>query len=245
MRVAGILCLVAVVRLGAQGPAFEVATFKRANGGLAVGEGSGRPTIRAMTGSLSMRNASMEDILEWAYRVQGYQVSGPGWLGGDRYEIDARAPAATVPELRQMLQTLLAQRVKLALHRERKAMGVYEIVRGKGRPELQESQGVGEDGIRRVGPGLRLEFQRQTVGQLADFLALLAAVARPVVDASGLGGTYDFTLDLSRAAPPGERDAGQAVSIALEEQLGLRLESRKRPMDVLVIDRVEKLPAEN
>ena len=99
--------------------------------------------------------------------------------------------------------------------------------------------------MRVVGPGLRLSFQRQTTSQLADFLSTLLSVGRPVIDRTGLSAAYDFTLDLREAAPPGETDAGSAVSVALQQQLGLKLEGRKAPLEIMVIDRAERVPAGN
>jgi uncharacterized protein (TIGR03435 family) len=93
------------------------------------------------------------------------------------------------------------------------------------------------------GGGLRLEFRRTTVGQLADFLSELAVIDRPVQDRSGLTGVYDFPLDLHEVAGPwasdAERQAAPSMSTVLQEQLGLKFEARKDAVDVLAIDRIE------
>src|SRR5260370_32828399 len=100
-------------------PAFEVASVKPSLIGRAGGEGSRREKVDHTPGSITMRNASMKSCIQWAYDVKSFQVTGPGWLETERYDVAAKA-ADPAPEaqLRLMLQTLLADRFKVTLHRE-------------------------------------------------------------------------------------------------------------------------------
>jgi len=143
----------------------------------------------------------------------------------------------------QMTQTLLAERFGPALHRETRQMPVYTLVVTKTAPKIQAV----EDGPPRTsgGPG-RLEATRITMQKLADLLA--RQVELPVVDSTNLKGVFDFTLTWSpdEVAATSDRDTARpSIFSALQEQLGLRLESRKGPVEILVVDRIEKAPTRN
>jgi uncharacterized protein (TIGR03435 family) len=238
----GLLTTVGLLLL-AQSPAFEVASVKPTNSANMGYEGSARFDVRTVPGSLMVRHSSLADCIEWAYGVQGQQVSGPAWLGTERYEIAAKAAEHVPPQqLKLMLQALLAERFHMALHRETRNMQVFEIVAAKGGVKLRAAQSDEDGGVRKVGPGLVMSFENQPVAELAKFLSSLAAVDRPVLDRTGLTGHYDIMLDLRGVLGP---DTTDLVVAALREQLGLRMESRKAPVEVLVIDHVNKTPSEN
>jgi len=229
-------------------PAFEVASVKQSAG--AGGEGMRGSNVRASPGSLNMRNVTLRAAIAWAYKVTEYQVSGPGWLESERYGIVAKAsgPAAE-DEMRPMLQTLLADRFKLALHRQTKEFQVYALLIGKNGPKFHESQTQGESNIQPQKDRMAVVVERTPLSQLVDVLTNVFRA--PVLDMTGLKGKYDITINVAKyigdmqgagGAPP---DPLTIIMTCIQEELGLKLESRKVPLDLLVIDRAEKLPTEN
>jgi len=231
-------------------PAFEVASVKPNLSGRAGGEGSERETIASSPGSLMMRNVSLRTGIQWAYGVRGHQVSGPDWIASERYDIVAKTSGpASEDQMRRMLQTLLADRFQLALHRETKLLPVYALVTGKRGAKLQTASGQGNSSMRPAFGGL--EFRNYSMSDLAERLSSRPfGVDRPVLDQTGLHGLFDFTMklagndaELKHTLEGMER--GGADFTAFLEQLGLKLQPQKGPVEVLVIDRVEKVPVEN
>jgi uncharacterized protein (TIGR03435 family) len=223
---------------------FDVASIRASQFQSGDGEGSRGESIETSAGGLTMRNVTLRSSISWAYNVQDFQVTGV--LGADRFDIAAKTAApATVPTLRAMLGTLLAERFKLAFHRQTKDLRALALVVAKGGPKLR---GVQEDA-----PGLLRPNNGAMVAQhasMAEFAATLSGPLRtPVVDRTGLTGRYDFTVDLSphfADAKPGERpDMTAIVMSALREQLGLNLEARKELVEILVIDHADRSPSEN
>jgi uncharacterized protein (TIGR03435 family) len=137
---------------------------------------------------------------------------------------------------------------------------VYALVVGKSGPKLRESN-ADSSSVKLAPPGLRFVFQKEPMSQLADTLSTLVFVDRPIVDMTGRNAVYDFTLDLREltgsgrssaqesAGYPGDGAAagvsGASIFTILREQLGLTLEPRKAPLDVLVVDHAERMPTEN
>jgi uncharacterized protein (TIGR03435 family) len=257
---------------------FEVASIKPAapmqGGRIMIGMRGGPGTDDP--GQMTFTNASIADLIQSAYDVKSYQVTGPGWLETVRFDVIAKVPAgATKAESRIMLQHLLADRFKLVLHRSTKEASIYALLVAKNGPKLKESTTppVAEPGSVRggmtmmVAPGgrMRMVAQGTTMPKLVDALGM--QVDRPIVDMTGLTGTYDITLEFapdpailqSKMAamgmpppPPGGenpslQDNGPLATIftALPEQLGLRLEARKGPVELLVIDSAEKTSTDN
>jgi uncharacterized protein (TIGR03435 family) len=163
--------------------------------------------------------------------------------------------------MRERLRALLAERFQLTLHRETKEQSVYALVVAKGGPKLQQGQAKEATGPR--GPMMRMgrgELSGQGVELEMLTRTLSSQLGRTVIDRTGLKGNFDFKLTWTpdpgqSAGPPGGLPAGAdappppdpngpSVFTALQEQLGLRLESQKGPVEMLVIDRVEK-PSEN
>jgi uncharacterized protein (TIGR03435 family) len=286
-------------------PAFEVASVKPA----APMTGN---TIRVMMrggpgsndpGQITYTNVTLYNVLMSAYGVKDFQISGPGWLDSERYDIFAKVPrGATKAQSKVMMQNLLAERFKLTLHRETKELPMYELVVGKNGPRLTESvedpaaaaamrqPTLGKDGFPVMPPGLAgltakslktmnglpgasMTANHQSMAEFAETLS--SRLDLPVVDMTGLTGKYDYTLSFSAeglghmrlpggialpppAAPsPGEGGPGTPMAgapdgpsspdlfTALQEQLGLKLEQRKGPVELLVIDHLEKVPVEN
>jgi uncharacterized protein (TIGR03435 family) len=222
-------------------PKFEVASVKVSKTGDVQED---REDIRSSPGALTVRHASLKSCIKWAYDLNDFQISGPRWLSSDRFDIVAKAASpAKEEQLRLMLQTLLAERFKLALHRDRKEAQGYVLVIGKGGPKFHESKG---EGASTMTPG-RFGFvaQRISTAQLAEYLAI--PFRRPVLDLTGLTGRYDIALDLTIHAGSEVRpeDMASLVLSAVQEQLGLKLEARKGPVEIFVIDHVEKTPTGN
>jgi uncharacterized protein (TIGR03435 family) len=222
-------------------PTFEAASIKVAKSG---DPSDDREDIRASPGALTMRRVSLRSCIQWAYRVNGFQISGPGWLGSDRFDITAKvASPAKDDQLRLMLQLLLAERFKLALHSDQKEQQVYILTVSKGGPKFHESKGEGSSSM---APG-RFGFtaQRTSMSQLAEYLAI--PMRRPVLDRTGLTDRYDFAVDLTPYTTGNSQpqDMTGMVLTAVQDQLGLRLESQKGPIPFLVIDHAVRVPTEN
>ena len=225
--------------------AFEVASTKVSQS-RSRGEGFGRDNIKTSPGSLTMLNVSLRTAIGWAYTVFDYQVTGPDWIGSERYDIVAKAAGpASEPEQRAMLQTLLADRFKLAVHRQTKEMSAMLLVVGKGGPKLQESKTEGDSSIQPQQKSMSIVAQRVPMSQLVDALARIFQV--PVIDMTGLTSRYDVTINVAKYIPQnGEKiDPLSIIQTGLAEELGLKLESKKMPVDLVVVDRAEKTPIEN
>jgi uncharacterized protein (TIGR03435 family) len=229
--------------------------------------GSHRDILMFGSDRFTSSNASLQQIIREAYGVEDDRISGaPAWLESEKYDVEAKDSRADdarnvgvnqrVSEHRSMLQALLAERLKLAVHRETRDLTVYALVIATSGPKLQESK-PGEtypklfpapDGVPRPG-GIHFDGQRliaQAVPLQAIQFHLSRQLHHTVLDETGLSGTYDFTLQLPDGIAPGIDNAPppesyeSAVSTAIEQQLGLRLEPRKASMEVLVIDHVER-----
>ena len=254
ISVAGLVLVASVTAYGqpaATPPAFDVASVKVSQLARAGGEGSRRERVDHTPGSLTMRNVRMKSAIQWAYNVKSYQVAGPDWLESERYDIVGKA-AGEVDEdqLRLMLQTLLADRFKLTLHREEKVLAVFALTVGKGGPKFKESETQGEMTMQ-GGRGGRFSgtVQRITMAQAADLLS--QPLNRPVVDETGLKGRYDVTIDvaayLGNEAQMKEiqADPTQIIFAIVQEQLGLKLEPKKSTVQLLIVDGAERVPTEN
>ncbi len=253
-----------VLLLAAQ--TFEVASVKPAapyKGGpihiaMAGGPGTEDP------GRLTFSNATLRMVLNEAFNVsENQKVDGPDWLHDDMFDIVARlAPGATRDQMRAMLRNLLEERFHMAWHREKQDLPAYSLVRARGRVRLAVPRNpAGEPTHREKShPGIRsISCDNCTVGQFVK--ALGYPEGRTVFDETGLGGAYDFSLTYepdygvckgcvvggagasAPPPPPLAEEAPPILSVALEEQLGLKLEKRKQPVDVLVIERIDRLPA--
>jgi uncharacterized protein (TIGR03435 family) len=221
-------------------PAFEAASIKP--------DDSGGNYVELKPGSLNAHSATPATCVMWAYGVQSSQVAGAnsgvsGLLESARYSIVAKtAGQAPESQVRLMLQTLLADRFKLALHRETRDIRVLALIVDKNGPRFHESQDEGESQQQPTSK-LARKWTRFTMAQFAASLG--EAMQSPVQDHTGLAARYDFSLDLTPYLTPGERpDIAAMMVTAVREQLGLRLEPRRAATDVLVIDHLEK-PTEN
>jgi uncharacterized protein (TIGR03435 family) len=172
---------------------------------------------------------------------------GPDWLRTLKFDIAAKTSApSTEAEMRRMMQTLLAERFKVVLHRETRPLDVYEMRIGKHGLKLTKAAGE-ESGETDVKDGQGFyAFHQVTMPEFAERIRSLA-LDKPVVDQTGLQGRYDMTLRFPAGSRPmlQAHDDTPSVMDLVEEQFGLKLELKKLPTEVLVIDRAEKTPVEN
>ncbi|HLK64520.1 MAG TPA: TIGR03435 family protein [Bryobacteraceae bacterium] len=234
---------------------------------------------------------SLRDYIVAAYQVKFYQIIGPEWLSGDRFDISAKLPEGAIrSQVPAMLQALLADRFEMKAHRDTKELPVYALTVGKGGPKMKESPldeesaetpgGRGAVNVNVVGGrgGTNLQFGRGSSFSFSDnkitatklsmqvFVDTLGRfLDRPVVDQTGLTGTYDFELPFTaedframqiRAAlaagvvlPPQALQALEGASgdslFSAVQGIGLKLESKKAPVEVVVVDSVRKAPTAN
>lgn len=236
--------------LGAQSASeFEVASIKPSQTPQGRGLFSSREDIKTEPSRLSLQNVTLNTAIRWAYKLGVYEISGPNSISEQRWDIVATAPSAvSEDQLRSMLQKLLADRFKVAVHRETRDVSGYALVMGKKTPKVTEAApGVGGEGSM-TGAGLIFEGHRMPLSRLADIVA--SALKTPVRDMTGLNGNYDFKLDLrsyltNRQPGDGPIDLTTIAIVAIDEQLGLKLEARKLPVEMLIVDRAEKTSVEN
>ncbi|HTA43878.1 MAG TPA: TIGR03435 family protein [Bryobacteraceae bacterium] len=196
-------------------------------------------------------NVTLVDCIEAAWGVRRYQISGPEWLRSDKYDIIAKAGGvASKTQLMLMLRALLADRFGLTVHRETKDRAIYVLVLGKDGPRFQAAGSSYGTGSTFVEGGMA--FRRMSMAGFADYLAGLDAIDRPVLDRTGLNGEFDFTLRLFEARPDMTgfdkkfaMKGAEHIFTDLQEQLGLKLDSIKAPVEILVIDHAEKIPSSN
>jgi uncharacterized protein (TIGR03435 family) len=205
---------------------------------------------------LNAEAMSLDNLITYAYDLKSYQVSGvPGWadsknLDCDRYDLSAKAEAdgpLTQKQAKAMLQALLAERFHLRFHREMRDMPVYALVVAKGGPKLKEAVPDAQPMLRMSGgtKGAEMEVTGGSMAQLVNQFSNINGVDRPVLDKTGLTGKYDFKLTWAAGlnTPRDDSEAPSAYT-ALQDQLGLRLEPQRAPIEVLIVDNAEK-PSEN
>ncbi len=235
---------------------------------------SGMIRMMSTPDGISQNNIPIKSLIASAYGVKDDLVSGgPGWVDSSPYDIEAKVAGPDVPAYKAlsrdqrnlMLQALLTDRFKLAVHPETKEMPIYELVIAKGGPKLTEAKpgstypnGIkGPDGVAHGGM-MRMDGRGKFTGQALSLSVLVDVLSRQlhrtVVDKTGLTGKYDFTLEYTPegaqldgpshdGAPPPDPN-GPTVFTALEEQLGLHLNSTKGPIKTIVIDHIAA-PTEN
>ncbi len=223
---------------------------------------STNPTMRGGAlrgGRYEVRTATMVDLISVAYGMESDKVvGGPNWLDWDRFDVLAKAPPATTQEnLKLMLQSLLADRFKLAVHKDTKLMPAYVLTAGKGKPKMKAAgaadqvgcQGVPQNPAPGAVPYQAIACHSATMAMLADVLRGYGGgtyLADPVVDQTGLAGAWDFELKwtprnrLAQAGPD-----GISLFDAVGKQLGLKLEPQKAPLPVLIVDSVNENPTPN
>lgn len=231
---------------------FEVASVKRSQAP------DGRGVIRPAPGGerYVATNVTLKLMIMVAYRVKGTQITGgPAWINNDRFDMNAKAERPSTPaELHLMLQDLLADQFKLRFHPETKELPVYVLTVDKGGPKLQphQAQSAGDPWIDAAFVPPKMTWHA-TFAPMAYFAWRLSVqMDRPVIDRTNLVGGYDFdlaftpelrsdTAALGGPAKGAEMDnPGPTIFDAVRDQLGLKLERQKGPVEIMVIDRVEK-----
>jgi uncharacterized protein (TIGR03435 family) len=308
------VCGIAVAQTPDSQIAFEVATVKPSAlaglGPMRIGNRGGPGT--ADPGRFNCERCSLAMLVSTAYDINYVQISGPSWLSETQFDLVAKVPeGATKAQFRVMMQNLLIDRFKLAVHHDKKDAQIYELTIAKGGPKLKASVGPADpgpeeprgqgrgvsglppspprpardaDGFPQLPPG-RHSLMAMTPGRVRWRLvdesieefskSLQGMVGRAVNDATGLTGKYDFELTFAPAAngmgpmgrglmpgpmphPPGvgqavpdgastapPDDSVPSIFTAVQDQLGLKLEPKKGPVDTLVIDHIDKTPTEN
>jgi uncharacterized protein (TIGR03435 family) len=303
----------AFAQTDAAAPAFEVASVKVAApmpaGMMFISIGGG--PVSTDPGRITYSGVTLKILIARAYNVKEYQVEGPQWLDGERYDVIATIPkGADKQQVALMTQRLLAERFKLTLHHDSKQLAVYTLSVGKGGPKLKEVDpaklpappamppgavplppppppppGSGRGpmpgvampaGAMRMmmGPNNRRISGNLSLARLCDMLSNVTD--RPVIDLTELKGIYEIDLSwtpddnerlggrlpMGMAPPPGgpppsagpppaggppegASDPGLTLAQALETNYGLKLEAKRNPADILVVDRAEKVPTEN
>lgn len=242
-----VLLLAAGLPAGAADPPrFEAATLKQAP----PPSGNYPITLGLVKGSrFYMTNVTLSDCLKFAYGlVSDEQISGPDWLWSkaDLYNIEAAIPGNPPHDLiMQMLRTLLMERMGVVIHHEDKTMKYLALVRGKGEVKMAPAD-TSQERNNSAGTG-HLTGNRASLALITMLLSRLEH--QIIVDQTGLTGEY--RVQLHWAPGSGGTDAAPAdatapsLFAAVQEQLGLKLESRNAPLDTIVVDRAEKIPAEN
>jgi len=198
-------------------------------------------------GGIRIVNMTLKRCLAQAYEMREDQISGPDWISTERYDVVAKSEGKAHDDaLRLMLQSLLEDRFKLAMHRASKEERVYALVPAKGGVKIKPLPATGDsttNGSRGALTATTISMQR-----FADRLSRM--VDMPVVDQTGLAGAFSFKLTWDPAANKLSPDApsdSQGLSIfeAMQQQLGLELKPRRAQVEILVVDHAERIPVEN
>jgi uncharacterized protein (TIGR03435 family) len=229
--------------------AFEVASIRPS----APGARGGNGIEITPGGRFSAVNVSLRALLKNAYGIRDFQiVQPPDWLDSQRYDVIAKAETdVPADRMKLMLQSLLADRFQLKVHREPKDVQAYVLTIGKNGPKIQPA--AGDPGrVSRKGLGA-IAGSKASIAQLTEALSDVALnghyiLDRPVLDRTGLSGVYDFVLtwtpEPGQFSPGSTPDlSGPSLFTAVQEQLGLKLEIQKAQVEILVIDHVEKASA--
>jgi len=236
-------------------PAYEVATIKLSTAA------SGNGGVKEDKAQARFTSIPLKRLIQFAYQVYPFQVSGPGWLDDIHFDISAKYPPNTKDEDRPlMLRTLLEDRLKLAAHRESKEMPGYALVVAKGGFKLKPAEPVAPGApvpfrLGAIPPGLDLQggFRNSTLLAKKTSMASLAYLVtrlwdQMVVDKTGLNGVYDFELRWNNDdhnPVPSDGDSLPSLFTALQETLGLRLQAEKVPVEMIVVGHVERVPTDN
>ena len=240
-------------------PSFDVSTVKPSK---PDAQGSSILVGRGGSNLFTTTNTSISDLIVFAYDLHARQLTGgPAWMESEKFDVTGKPDQAGIPNLTQlktMVRKLLADRFQLTFHREKKELSVYAITVAKTGPKLAKSAANSGSlpGFGGRGPG-SIIVRNSTMVDFAGFMQS-RILDRPVVDQTGLSDHFDFTLQwtpdaaqLAAAAgagapPPApvSADAPPDLFAAIQQQLGLKLEATKAPVEVLVVDKVSK-PSDN
>jgi uncharacterized protein (TIGR03435 family) len=247
-------CLAIAAPIWAQSAEFEVASVKQLDQSVRPGQQdlsflgkSGK--LMKITGNRVTLTGTLRTFIVAAYGIKDYQLSAPQpWAGSLIFEVTAKTPGDDVPteeQVRPMLQALLTDRFQLKIRRETKELPVFHLTRTKKALGLKPA-GVDEKFDWRLtqepGGTLRSKATKESIG---DFVQLVGVSSdRPVIDKTGVTGDIDYDILITQPEGKSQDDVNHAIVDAVTEQLGLKLESAKDPIEMLIVERVEK-PSEN
>jgi uncharacterized protein (TIGR03435 family) len=235
--------------------AFDVATVRPSQAA------KGDSGLGATPGTLTIRNLPLRLIIGAAYGLAEFQISGPEWMRQDRFDIVAKTntTVANQDAMFPLLQPLLAERFRLATHRETRELPAFVLRIARNGPKLESTDSdSAEMNFKKANKsaGTRIRASHLTMAQFAEMLS--HRLGKPVRDLTGLTGAYRVNLEWSpekdkkptRREKPGKAgrnpsDDLPSIFTALQDQMGLRLEARKAPVEILVVDHIEKTPIAN
>lgn len=267
-------CLASLGVAGAQQaqnePRFDVASIKPSDPNPSNTMFIGMSADGAM---VKYTNITLRDCIRGAYRVRNFQIVGPAWMTSARFEIDAKLPPGAAPDqIPDMLRALLVERFKLEIRRETKEQKVYALSVGNGGAKLKPAEAkAGNNALKALGPdgrprdAMMYGYTPERVSitapsaTLASLVGLMSVfTARPVIDATGIEGQYEFKLLFAPDGNPGIASTfgpGQEGAAGTGEpppsvfdavkQYGLRLEPRKAPIEMITVTHLEKTPTDN
>jgi len=255
------LTAVAIMAAAVTRPEFEVVSVKRNPTFTGRMQGIGSPS----PGNFAARNIPLRYLCRFAYNVNSFNVlGGPDWTDSAGWDIVAKTKVVpgqstrdAIADMSVMLQSVLEERFKLKTHLETRELPVYVLTVAKGGLKMKQAP------CDRTEPACQIQLQGLiktwptpvwgSFGAMTDFLVRLATATngqRKIIDNTGLTGIYDYHMEWVYQPPPGPDDPekrtdaadspGVSIFSALEQQLGLKLESAKAPVEVLIIDHAEK-----
>jgi uncharacterized protein (TIGR03435 family) len=189
---------------------------------------------------LKMQDVTLSTCIKWAYGVQQSQINGPDWLESDHFDITAKTDApATLAQMKQMMQAMLAERFQLKFHREQKEMKGYALVLMKTADKLHPAVGEGPASFRNSAIGF--VAKSASMPEFATYVA--DPLGEPVVDKTGLKGKYDFSVDFTSYLPEDQSVRPNVISVmmlALKGELGIQLQPQKITTESFVVDHAEQ-----
>jgi uncharacterized protein (TIGR03435 family) len=236
----------------AMGQEFEVVSVKP-NKSASTGSHS-----HSDPGMLTENNVSLKSMIGLAYGLRDYQVEGPDWLNSERFDVAAKFPEALPKErekynaaLSAMMRKMLVERFKLSTHRDRRNSPVYALLTAKSGIKFKE---VPEGDSHSQSRNTHYTGTGVTMATFAEFLS--RRMDLPVLDMTGLKGAFSLALDWAPESRPlagsssdvpvaADSNLAPTLAIAIQEQLGLKVEMRKLPIEILVVDHAERVPTEN
>ena len=249
ITVAAFFCSFVLAQPAPKSPAFEVASVRPSQ--VTVGPDYNNQITFTPTG-FTAPNVTLKRLIAEAWNVQLNQILGPRWIDHSEYNIVVRTAEGTTKEqMAPMIKNLLAERFQLKEHSETRAMRVYELATAKTGPKIRP---ITDGESVKAAPGFHFHGSMR---RFADLLAVQFSIPAPenpnvpvraggppplVVDKTGLDGTYDFSVDMQ---PELNTDSFTAWQRALEDQLGLEIDSQKREVTVVVVDDAARIPTEN
>jgi uncharacterized protein (TIGR03435 family) len=225
----------------AQQPSFAVATIHPSAADVKF-EHDG--SIEVSGDTLLMKDVMVQSCIKWAYDVQDSQISGPGWVESDRFDITAKSDGpAGEAAMKKMLQALLADRFGLTFHHEQREMKALVLSVASSGSKLKPAAAPDQPPFRQNSANGSIA-KSMPIREWANFIA--QPLQMPVVDETGLTGKYDFSIDFTPYLESGNNmnvsrpDTTALIKVVMHDQLGLNIDGRKANVDVMVIDSVEK-----